>query len=139
MEMRPTYQQIKCPMSEFELAQLQLEITAWRRGLHFMMEENIAQKERLSDSLRKRSEPEFLEEAEQFLSRFIRKDLLIGILRSDLSEVDGIISQSANSVNPDEVRTLVKKVRNDIHSLERQFSKLRYEFNVFLSEPSNYT
>lgn len=128
---------------EMNFIQVHLEIAAWRRVLSFMIEENILQKDRLSQVLKSKTDTAFLEQAENFLGRFIRKDALMNMLRSDLYEVEKKLQiRNLQETDLAEIRQMVSKIRHDIMMLERNFCRLMLEFNMLLCEchtPDKYS
>ena len=122
-------------MPELKLKQLQYESDTWKRLLGFMIDENIHLKKRLVEILRSISNENLLEEMENFHSRFIKEDDLIGLLRNDVAELDKLlvreIFEDGNIF--DEVIRKLNKLRNNIGNAEIQFSQLKLEFNNYLS------
>ena len=80
-------------MPELKIMQLRHENEEWKRLLNFMVDENIHLKHRLTEILRHVSDPAFLEQAEEFQSRFLKKDMLISLLRDDIAEKESFLSK----------------------------------------------
>ena len=120
------------------MKQLQHENDAWKRMLGFLMDENIHLKNRLSEVLKDSSDKNLLYELENFQSQFINKDELINVLRNDASEIDKLLVKEIfeDGIVMKKVCTDLKKLRTNIEAAERQFSKLKSEFNSFLMENS---
>src|SRR4026209_1512 len=78
-------------MSSLKLKQLQYESDSWKDLLGFMMDENIRQKNRLSEILHNGFNRNLLEEMENFQSRFINEDERIRLLRHELVELDKLL------------------------------------------------
>ncbi len=123
-------------MPDGQLIQLQYESDTMKRLLGFMMDENIHLKNRLSEVLKAEFNKDLLDEVELFLSRFIKEDELISLLRNDLSELDKLLMKNAfeKELIKKEVYKRIKNLANNILIAERQFSKLKLEFNNYLSE-----
>lgn len=123
-------------MPDGQLIQLQYESDTMKRLLGFMMDENIHLKNRLSEVLKTEFNKNLLDEVELFLSRFIKEDELIGLLRNDLSALDKLLMKNAfeKELIKKEVYKRMKNLANNILTAERQFSKLKLEFNNYLSE-----
>lgn len=123
-------------MPEQKLKQLQHESEAWKRLLGFMTDESIHLKYRLSEVLKDKFDKNLLDELEDFQSKFITKDELIRLLRNDLAELDKLlvreIFDDGNIMK--KIGTQLHKLRNNIEVAERQFSKLKSEFNSYLLE-----
>jgi len=122
-------------MPQLILRQFEYESDTWKRLLGFMIDENIHLKKRLVEILRSISNENLLEEMENFHSRFIKEDDLIGLLRNDVAELDKLlvreIFEDGNIF--DEVIRKLNKLRNNIGNAEIQFSQLKLEFNNYLS------
>ncbi len=116
--------------------QWQYESDTMKRLLGFMMDENIHLKNRLSEVLKVEFNKNLLDGVEVFLSKFIIEDELIGLLRNDLAELDKLLI--TNTFESESVRNQaykkLKNLENNILIVERQFSKLKLEFNSYLSE-----
>jgi hypothetical protein len=123
-------------MPELKLKQLKYETDTWKRLLGFMMEENSHQKTRLAEILKDKFNKNLLDEIEDFQTRFIKEDELIGLLRSDIAELDKLMAKERleNGKIIKEIDGNLKKIRNNINLAERQFSQLKTEFNSYLSE-----
>ena len=123
-------------MPELKLKQLQYESDTWKRLLGFMMDENIHLKNRLSEVLKDKFDKNLLVEIEGFQSNFIKKDELIGLLRNDVAGLDKLLEreifEDGKIVN--EIERRLKNLRNNIVYAEKQFGKLKLEFNNYLSE-----
>ena len=123
-------------MPDLRLKQLQYESGSWKRLLVFMMDENIHLKYRLSEFLKDKFDKNLLEEVESFQSNFLKEDDLIGFLRNDVAELDKLllreIFEDGKIIN--EIDRRLKNLRNNIMNAERQFGKLKSEFNSYLSE-----
>ncbi len=123
-------------MPELKLRQLQYESDTWKRLLGFIMDENIHLKYRLSEVLKDKFNKNLLEEVEIFQSRFLKEDALIGLLRNEVVELDKLLVREIfeDSRIIKEIDRKLKKLRNNIIIAEKQFGKLKSEFNNYLSE-----
>ena len=123
-------------MPDLRLKQLQYESDTWKRLLGFMMEENIQLKNRLSEVLKDKFDKNLLVEVEVFQSNFIKEDELVALLRNDVAELDKLlirgICEDGKIMNKIDIR--LKNLRNNIMNAEKQFSKLKSQFNSYLSE-----
>lgn len=123
-------------MPELKIMQLRHENESWKRLLNFMLDENIHLKHRLAEILRYQSDALFLEQAEEFQSEFIKKDMLISLLRDDIAELDSSLLKkelTAGDISP-EIKNRIKKLRNNIAQTERQFNKMKLDFNCHMTE-----
>ena len=121
-------------MPDLKLKQLQYEADTWKRSLAFMMDENIHLKIRLSEILKDKYDATLLEVAEDFQSNFIKEDELIGLLRNDIAELDKLFGMEIFNDGwiLKEIDVKLKNLRNNITTAERQFGKLKVDFNSYL-------
>jgi regulator of replication initiation timing len=123
-------------MPELKLKQLQYEADTWKRLLGFMIDENIHLKNRLSEILKDRFDKNLLDEVESFQSMFVKEDQMIGLLRNEVAELDKLLVREAfeDGTIIKQVDRKLKKLRDNINNAEKQFGKLKTEFNSYLSE-----
>ena len=123
-------------MAETEMRQMYHENESWKRLLNFMLDENVLLKYRLSEIVRYNSDPLFLEKAEDFQSRFVKKDILISLLRDDVADIGSLLlsKEPDHSNRIDQIHSRLKKLRNNVAEVEKQFSKLKLDFNRYMSE-----
>jgi regulator of replication initiation timing len=123
-------------ISNFKLKQLQYEIDTWKRLLGFMIEENIHLKIRLSEVLKNKFDHNLLEEVEDFYNKIIKEDDLFLLLRNEINELDKLFD---NIIFKEEdvlikANRKFKRFRNNINATEKQFGKLKMNFNNYLLE-----
>lgn len=123
-------------MPELKLKQLQYESDTWKRLLGFIMEENSYLKNRISEILKDKFNKNLLEKLEYFQSRLVKEDGLIVLLRNDVAELDKLLVREIFEDGKiiEEIERSLKKLRNNTLVAEKQFNKLKLEFNSFLSE-----
>ena len=123
-------------MPELKLKQLQYESDTWKHLLGFMMDENIRQKNRLSEILKNGFNRNLLEEMEDFQTRFIKEDERIRLMRHELVELHKLLIREIYDDGKiiKEINAKFKNLRNNIAITERKFGELKLEFNNFLSE-----
>ncbi len=123
-------------MSKPNLKQFQDESDAWKRLLCLLMDENVSLKYRLAEVLKDKFDNNLLDEVENFQSRFIKNDGLIGLLRNDVAELDKLLVRERfeDGEIKKKVGTQLSKLRNNIETAEIQFNKLKSEFNSYLLE-----
>lgn len=122
-------------MPELKLKQLQYETDTWKRLLCFMQEENVHQKNRLSEVLKDRFNKNLLEEVESFQSSFIKEDELIGFLRNEVAEIDGELVKEIfvdGKLNKG-INKRIHQLRNNLSNTEKRFSRIKMSFNNYLS------
>ena len=122
-------------MTELKLKQLRHEINTWKRMLGFMQEENVHLKNRLSDVLKDRFNKNMLDGVEFFQTNFIKEDEVIGLLKSEVAEVENILKWDLvtdENIFPASKR--METVRNNIDAAEKDFTKINNDFNKYLSE-----
>ena len=99
-----------------------------------MMDENIHLKNRLSEVLKNGFNRNFLEEIENFQTRIIKEDERIGLLRHEVVEFDKLMAGKTFGDGQiiEEINTRIKNLRNSINNAEKQFGKLKLDFNSYL-------
>jgi regulator of replication initiation timing len=121
-------------MPAFKLKQLQYESDTWKRILGFMMDENIHLKNRITDILKNGFNKNQLEGVEEFQNSFIKEDELIGLMRNEVAEFDKLMVREIfeDGQIARDVYKKLNQLRHNIAVAERQFSKLKQEFNYYL-------
>jgi len=118
------------------IKQYEYESESWKRVLGFFQEECINFKKRLSEILKHEVSSDLLERAEYFQYKFITHDELIRLLYNDIVNQCKLL-QKEILVDGERLDHLVKvqhKLRYEIKIEEKEFSKLREEFNGYLIE-----
>ena len=119
-----------------KIFQFRHESDTWKRHLQFIQQENNYLKTRLSQVLQHDTDEAFLERAEYFQSKFIAEDDTVNMLRQDIHEIDQILAQDKVEENS-QIKDLQKKLRKmnkDMEIVERQFNKLKTDFNTYLAD-----
>lgn len=121
-------------MQELVLKQIQYECETWKRLLAFMMDENVHLKNRLSEILKTGEGTVTLQQIEDFQAGFLKGDELIKVLRSDVFELDRMLNKELfeDGITEKEIRKKLNKIRINIPLAERQFDKLKTDFNNYL-------
>jgi hypothetical protein len=100
------------------------------------MDENVFLKNMLSEILKDGFDKSQLEQIEDFQNRFIKEDELISLLRNDVAELDKLllreIFEDGRIIK--QVEKKLKKIRNNIRIAEKQFSRLKSDFNSYMAE-----
>ena len=93
-------------------------------------------KNRLSQVLQADTDYEFLERAEYFQNKFISEDDTVNMLRQDIHELDKLLAKEAgeDAVVLKELQKRLKKMHKDMEIVEKQFNKLKSDFNLYLTE-----
>jgi glutaredoxin 2 len=122
-------------MPTMKLRQLQYEVDSWKRVLRFITEENIHLKSRLSEAINDKFDRRLLTDAEEFQTRFIKKDELISLLRNETAELEKLFVREMfdNGIMINEIERKFKILRNNISFAEAGFIKMKSEFNNYLS------
>jgi N12 class adenine-specific DNA methylase len=121
---------------EGKYGQFHHENRTWERLLEFFKQENAFLKNRLSEVVDHKTDKDFLAMAEHFQNSFIVKDEFIDELRHDVHEQEEMLK---NLVKGDDKKSNEKffkkqdKLRNEIEYLEKDFTKIKNEFNKYLS------
>jgi hypothetical protein len=109
------------------------ENKTWLRLLEFFKQENTVLKTHLAEVLDQKTNKEFLALAEHFQNQFIIKDEFIDELRHDVNlQIDALTGKDKSKLE----ETMIKKqekLRNEMEYMETDFSKLKNEFNRYLS------
>ncbi|SDD45094.1 hypothetical protein [Niabella drilacis] len=121
-------------MNDPKFQQIQYECETWRRAVNFMIEESIIMKNRLSEILRTHFNKNLLEGIELLQNKLVRNDERIGIFRDDLTRLNesGAGKFSEQDEKLFEIR--IRLLHNDLLLMEKQFAKLKSEFNHYLLE-----
>lgn len=119
-----------------KILQFRHEIDTWKRYLLFIQQENNHLKNRLSQALQKDTDHEFLERAEYFQSKFITEDDTVNMLRQDIHELDSLMIKEVKdeSSGAKLLDKKSKKMQKDMDIVEKQFARLKSDFNHYLSE-----
>jgi len=119
-----------------KIGQYHHENLTWIRSLDFFKQENAYLKTRLSEVVDQVSDPDFLAQAEHFQNQFIIKDEFIRELQHDINRQEKELKDNYLR-NPGDLEARVlkrqDKLRNEIEYLEKDFARMRNEFNKYLS------
>ncbi|MFT3845253.1 MAG: hypothetical protein QM725_09380 [Lacibacter sp.] len=119
-----------------KILQYRHESDTWKRYLQFIQQENNHLKNRLSQVLQSDTDHEFLERAEYFQNKFITEDDTVNMLRQDIHELDVLLTKELQEDGAviKELQKKLKKMNKDMDIVEKQFSKLKSDFNLYLTE-----
>jgi hypothetical protein len=119
-----------------KLFQLRHESDTWKRHLQFIQQENNYLKTRLSQVLQQDTDEDFLERAEFFQNKFIAEDDTVNMLRQDIHEIDQMLEKDKveESSMIKDLQKKLKKMNKDMEIVERQFNKLKTDFNTYLAD-----
>ena len=112
------------------------ENKSWARSLDFYKMENAFLKTRLSEVVDQKMDKDFLTLAEHFQNQFIIKDEFIQELLQDINYQLRVLQEGfiKNIMMPDNrLAKKQEKLRNEIEYLEKDFARLRNEFNKYLA------
>ncbi|MBS1687715.1 MAG: hypothetical protein JSS96_03260 [Bacteroidetes bacterium] len=114
---------------------LKNERETWLRTLDYIQQENVFLKNHLADIIKNDIKPEMLEQVEYFQNQFINKDAVIALLRYDIANQNKL-SENGTEHNGDFVKLQAKqgKLRGDMEKMEREFSRLKFQFNTYIAE-----
>lgn len=118
------------------IAQYRYESETWKRYLQFIQQENNYLKTRLSQVLQNDTDIDFLDRAEIFQNKFLSEDETVHLLRQDVHEIENLLSRNYNEDDsvPNELVKKFRKLSKDMETVERQFYKLKSDFNTFISD-----
>ena len=119
--------------------QLMYESDTLKRMLGLLSDENIYLKNKVTEILRTYFDQSLLEEIELFNNRFVREDILISLLRSDIAEMDDLLLKETfeNVKAPGEIERNFRLIRNNVLNAEMQFEILKKDFAIYISEIYN--
>ena len=114
---------------------LKNERETWLRTLDYIQQENVFLKNHLADIIKNDIKPEMLEQVEYFQNQFINKDAVIALLRYDIANQNRL-SEHGIEHNGDFVKLQARqgKLRGDMEKMEREFSRLKFQFNTYIAE-----
>jgi hypothetical protein len=118
------------------LTQYRHESETWKRYLQFIQQENNHLKTRLSQVLQHDTDLDFLERAEIFQNKFLSEDETVHLLRQDVHEIEHLLLEEVKegSTVTTEVQKKFRKLSRDMETVERQFHKLKSDFNSFVQD-----
>jgi hypothetical protein len=116
--------------------QLRHECAGWRRLLSFLIEENVQLKSLVPEILSSSGDKVLLAGIEQFQDRFIREDGVLSLLRNDIAGFEKMLQkeETESGKYSEQLYRKLDILRNNLQTLETQFSKLRSEYFRFLLE-----
>ncbi len=110
------------------------ENLTWDRALDFYLQENAFLKTRLSQVVDKNMGKDFVVLAERFNNSFIHNDECIKDLQNDIHTLQKTLKLTINGSTVDENKMIRQqnKLRNEMGFFEKDFAKLKNEFNQYL-------
>ena len=110
------------------------ENITWKRLLDFFNQENSYLKNRLSEVVDRATDKTLIAKAEHFQNEFILNDECIQDIGKDikLQEKSLQLTLTQKKLPDQRVCKMQDKLRNEIFYLEKEFSKLKNEFNQYL-------
>ena len=115
------------------------ENQTWVRSLDFFRQENSYLKTRLSEMVDGLTDKNFLALAEHFQNQFIVKDEFMAELLHDIHAQQELLKAEYQKQVPGTDIRLIKKhekLSNEMEYLEKDFARLRGEFNKYLTSVS---
>ena len=121
-------------MEKNKTDQVLQECMAWERLLDFFKQENSHLKIRLSEVLDNKTDKDFLALAEHFQNQFILKDEFVDEMSHDVREQEQNLVTLADKKAAIEENLIKKqqKIRNEMEFLEKDFNRIKNEFNKYL-------
>lgn len=124
--------------AEAKIKQLQHQSESWKRDLGFVVEENVALKNRLAEIIANDEvTPEFLERIEAYQNEFIAKDEVLRLIFSEIKEWEKLLGKEQyldDSQTNGKLIAMQKKLSRAIESFMNEFSRLKFDFNNYMSE-----
>ncbi len=120
-----------------KLNQMLYEHQSWLRVVDFFEEENVYLKKRLAEVVYNNTNKDFLALAERYQNLFIIKTNFMQELRHDINEQEDIIKKAL--LQPQQYLTSDffnqhLKLQHDTGFLEKDFAKIRNEFNKYITQ-----
>lgn len=119
-----------------KLNQMHHEHLSWLRVVDFFEEENIFLKKRLADVVYHNTDKDFLALAEQYQNLFIIKTNFMEELRHDINEQEDGLKKALlqpEKYLPKYFYEQHKKLEHDTSFLEKDFAKIRNDFNKYIT------
>ena len=112
----------------------QQEQQVWLRTLDYIQQETIQLKNSLANIIKKEIDSTMLESIEYFQNEFLKKDTVIALLRHDIAK-----QNKTQGTDTGDKKTAPKqeKLRQDMEIVEKQFSKLKFDYYSFLAKSDN--
>ena len=124
--------------AEAKIKQLQHQSETWKRDLGFVVEENVALKNRLAEIIANDEvTPEFLERIEAYQNEFIAKDEVLRLIFSEFKEWEKLLVKERyldDSQTNGKLIAMQKGLSRAIESFMNEFSRLKFDFNNYMSE-----
>ena len=124
--------------AEAKIRQLQHQSETWKRDLGFAGEENVALKNRLAEIIsNSQVSPEVLERIEVYQNNFVGKDETLRLIFSEIKEWDKLLVREQYLDGKETNGKLIamqKKLSRAIESFMNEFSRLKFDFNNYMSE-----
>ena len=125
-------------MANNKYIQYKHENDTWLRTLDYFQQENIYLKNRLAQIAKTNINGNFLNDLEVFQTRFVDKDTVIAILRYDIALQNDLIESfdpiSDDTYKGSRIMLNQNKLRDDMQQMEKEFNRLKFDFNNYLSE-----
>jgi len=123
-------------MKKAKTIQFKHENETWLRTLDYFQQENIFLKNRLAQIAMNHISRGLLNNLEAYQNKFINKDALIALIRRDIAEQEQLLRKDLNEDDHlfEKIIAKQEKLRNDVQSMEREFTALKFDFNKYLGE-----
>jgi hypothetical protein len=117
------------------ITQANNETEGWKRILGFLQQENIHQKNKLAEMLKRNNgrNESLLERAEHYQSQFLQQDEAFRFMWNDLLRLEKLIKEEVQRNRPhsNEIHYQQMFLRREIKNLEFNFDKLKADFSRF--------
>jgi hypothetical protein len=123
------------------LQQIKFELDIWKRQSELMLEENIHLKNTVAGFLQNDFTNIQLEEIESYLSKFLKKDELIAILKNEIATFERYLDMepSAKMNDIEDLDLKLRFIRNDVLDTKMKFDSLQISFYNFLIKNIQYS
>jgi hypothetical protein len=124
-------------MTKEKFLQFKHECGTWIRTLEYLRQENIFLKNRLAEIVKTNIDSVFLKKLEEFQTKFLEKDTILLMLKQDITAQSDLLDNREDLAERKLFQQSVPKqyqLRDDMKHMEREYNKLKFEFNEYLSE-----
>lgn len=120
-------------MSEPLAKQIQYECDFFKHLTRYVADETTGMKNRIAEVLKEDFDRGMLDGIEYFQNECMKTDEIVGIIRNDITQLNGYLSDKEQLLNN---RKQIQNVRSALSqkalTVEMRFQELQVEFNTFL-------
>lgn len=116
------------------------EMNTWLRALAFMQDETANLKNRMAEVVSNNMDRSVLPQMENYQNLFLQEDVIMALLKHDVQQQIKLLQIQADGGDHFEkqVESNQLRIRNEMEKAEREFNKLRSDFNSYVSDALSY-